>query len=93
MRKIWNDRNLQKKINCRALREKCPNTNLFLVRMRENTDQKKPRIWTLFTQWGGGGIIFDLVRKLFELSLLKITDESVAKQEKFQILFEEFVTA
>ena len=41
----------------------------------------------------GGGIIFDLVRKLFELSLLKITDESVAKQEKFQILFEEFVTA
>ena len=42
---------------------------------------------------GGGGIIFDLVRKLFELSLLKITDESVAKQEKFQILFEEFVTA
>ena len=81
----------KKKINCRTLREKCPNTNLFLVRMRENTDQKKPRIWTLFTQWGG--IIFDLVRKLFELSLLKITDESVAKQEKFKILFDEFVTA
>ena len=40
-----------------------------------------------------GGIIFDLVRKLFELSLLKIIDESVAKQEKFKILFEEFVTA
>ena len=40
-----------------------------------------------------GGIIFDLVRKLFELSLLKITAESVAKQEKLKILFEEFVTA
>ena len=24
---------------------------VFLVRMRENTDQKKLRIWTLFTQW------------------------------------------
>ena len=43
----------------------CPNTEIFLicifphldwirrysVRMRENTDQKKLRIWTLFTQW------------------------------------------
>ena len=28
----------------------CPNTEIFLVRMRENTDQKKLRIWTLFTQ-------------------------------------------
>ena len=54
------------------LREKCPNTEFFpvrifphldrirrdilriypyLVQMRENTDQKKLRIWTLFTQW------------------------------------------
>ena len=40
------------------LREKCPNTEFFLVRiflysvrMQENTDQKKLRIWTLFTQW------------------------------------------
>ena len=33
-----------------ALREKCPNTELFLVRMQENTDQKKLCIWTLFTQ-------------------------------------------
>ena len=40
------------------LREKCPNTELFLVRsispysvpMQENTDQKKLRILTLFTQ-------------------------------------------
>ena len=50
-----------------SLREKCPNTELFLVRifphsdwierdispysvrMRENTDQKKLRIWTFFT--------------------------------------------
>ena len=39
------------------LREKCPNTKLFLVRIflysvriQGNTDQKKLRIWTLFTQ-------------------------------------------
>ena len=40
-----------------SLREKCPNTELFLVhiflysvRIQENTDQKLLRIWTLFTQ-------------------------------------------
>ena len=40
------------------LREKCPNTEVCLVRifqysvqMQENTDQKNLRIWTLFTQW------------------------------------------
>ena len=39
------------------LREKCPNTVFFLfrislysVQIQENTDQKKPRIWTLFMQ-------------------------------------------
>ena len=33
-----------------ALREKCPNAGFFLVQIRENTDQKKLRISTLFTQ-------------------------------------------
>ena len=40
------------------LREKCPHTEVFLVRIfpysvriRENTDQKKLRFWTLFTQY------------------------------------------
>ena len=33
-----------------SLREKCLNTEFSLVRMGENTDKKKPRIWTLFTQ-------------------------------------------
>ena len=40
-----------------SLREKCPNTELFLVRIflysdwiQENTDQKKLRIWILLTQ-------------------------------------------
>ena len=46
-----------------ALREKCPDTEFFLVcifvnlrkspysvQMQENTDQKKLRIWTLFTE-------------------------------------------
>ena len=41
-----------------TLPEKCPNTEFFLVciflysvQIQENTDQKKLRIWTLFTQW------------------------------------------
>ena len=40
-----------------SLREKCPKTEFFLVRIflyldwiQENTDQKKLRIWTFFTQ-------------------------------------------
>ena len=42
----------------KTLREKCPNTELFLVRIflysdwkQENMDQKKLRIRTVFTQW------------------------------------------
>ena len=34
-----------------TLREKCLNTEFFLVQIRENTNQKKLRIWTLFTQF------------------------------------------
>ena len=41
-----------------SLRENCPNTEFFLVRifphsdwMQENTDQIKLCIWTLFAQW------------------------------------------
>ena len=33
-----------------TLREKCPNTEFFLVRIQENTFQKKLGVWTLFTQ-------------------------------------------
>ena len=33
-----------------TLREKCPKTEFFLVRIQKNKDQKKLRIWTLFTQ-------------------------------------------
>ena len=33
-----------------SLRENCPNTEFFLVRIQENTDQKKICIWTLFMQ-------------------------------------------
>ena len=33
-----------------TLRGKCPNTEFFLVRIQENTDHKKLRIWILFTQ-------------------------------------------
>ena len=36
-----------------SLREKCPNAEYLSVFSPnvENTDQKKLRIWTLFTQW------------------------------------------
>ena len=44
--------------NLKSLRENCQNTESFLVRMflysewiKGNTDQKKLRIWTNFTQW------------------------------------------
>ena len=37
-----------------ALHKKCPNTEDFLVRIQEKTDQKKFQIWTLFTYCGGG---------------------------------------
>ena len=33
-----------------TLREKCPHTEFFLVRIQENTGQKKLRIWTILTQ-------------------------------------------
>ena len=33
-----------------TLREKCPNTEFFLVRLQKNTEQEKLRIWTLFKQ-------------------------------------------
>ena len=34
-----------------SLREKCPNTEFFLGRIFLYSDQKKLRIWTIFTQW------------------------------------------
>ena len=64
------------------LREKCPNTefflvcilphsgrirrdtiSLYLVRIRKNTDQKKLRIWTLFTQCP----LFKFMSTVFEI--------------------------
>ena len=55
---------LKRYFEVHTLPEKCPNTEFFwsvfsrirteygeiIVQMRENTDQKKLRIWTLFTQ-------------------------------------------
>ena len=47
---------IEDKYATKTLREKCPNTEFFLVRIflysdwiQENMDQKKLRIWTLFT--------------------------------------------
>ena len=36
--------------------------SLYSVRMRENTEQKKFRIWTLFTQWEM--ILLPVIKKL-----------------------------
>ena len=33
-----------------TLRKKCSNTEFFLVRIQENTDQKKLRIWTKYQE-------------------------------------------
>ena len=40
----------QSRIVLVSLREKCPNTEFFLVRIFPHPDQKKLRIWTLFTE-------------------------------------------
>ena len=61
-----------------SLREKCGNTEVFSgaysVRMRENTEQKKFRIWTLFTQcldiWVFDNTIF--FDDLFTLTLQRL---------------------
>ena len=57
--------------SCQTLRQKSPNTEFFLVRIQENTDQKKLRIWTLFRQWNLIGA-FRSVRSLFSSSYPQI---------------------
>ena len=59
-----------------SLREKFPNTKFFLVRIylysvriQENTDQKKPRIWTLFMQCIFGGMYMNMNILLLLLSV------------------------
>ena len=54
-----------------TLREKCLNTEFFLVRIflysvqiEENTDQKKLRIWTLFTYCN---VVPDCSRQLYQI--------------------------
>ena len=49
--------------------KKCRNMEFFLVRMQENTDQKKLRIWTLFRQ---GNHCVNL-RKRYFLQVMHIT--------------------
>ena len=60
-----------------TLHEKCPNTELFLdriflysARIQENTDQKKLRIWTLFTQCFGR--IYGHIMYNFSVSLIAL---------------------
>ena len=74
-----------------APREKCPNTGFFspyLARARENTDQKKFRICTLFTQWTGQDIFrkhfhFHFFKSMFYI-LLHLRNSSRALLQGFQ---------
>ena len=61
-------------LELQPLREKCPNTEYFLVRIflysdwiQENTYQKNLCIWTLFTQWAFSciNLIKDSLQKKF----------------------------
>ena len=67
-----------------SLREKCPNKKFFwsvfscirteygdLLRIQKNTDQKKLRIWTLFTQWANQ-LVSNIVQRLSFMLLLYI---------------------
>ena len=47
-----------------ALHEKCPNTEFFLVRIFPYSDQEKPSIGTLFTQYGVQGTQIFLLKLL-----------------------------
>ena len=54
-----------------SLRKNCPNTEfslvhifLYSVRLQENTDQRKLRMWALFTKW-----FFEEQNKITDLNL------------------------
>ena len=69
-----------------TLREKCPNTDFFLVLLQKNTEQKKLRIWTLFTQC----YIYSSMFKNCSASLvlrqsLWIQSHSFCKQQKWEM--------
>ena len=86
-----------------AMREKCPNTELFLVRIflysvqiQENTDQKQLRIWTVFMQYGFFSKCDQIHRKLRIWShLLKksITTSSLTTKHfmRFLLIFKNFI--
>ena len=63
-----------------SLREKYSNTEFFLVRIflysvriQENTDQKKLRIWTIFTQWISLFFLFEKNFRVINSLLLTFT--------------------
>ena len=81
----------------KALREKCPNTEFFLVRifshsdwicispysvhMRENTDQKELRIWPLFTQ-----------RRLKKWNLVTISEHFIETETRYYVHMQDHTT-
>ena len=56
-----------------TLHGKCPNKEFFLVRIQENTDQKKLCIWTLFTQFKNQRVCEKWSVFLFMLHFLNIS--------------------
>ena len=69
-----------------TLRENCPNTEFFLVLLQKNTEQKKLRIWTLFTQCYIHSFMFAncSVSLVFRESLW-IQSHSFSKQGKWEM--------
>ena len=70
----------------KALREKCPNTEFFLVRIfphsvRENMDQKELRIWTLFTQW-----------RLKKWNLVTISEHFIENETRYYVHMQDHTT-
>ena len=73
---------LRKEMLILTLREKCPNKEFFLVRIfpfsdwiRENTDQKKLRIWTLFTKckyWWLNSLELQCTNYVWKISHIKV---------------------
>ena len=61
-----------------SLREKCPNMELFLVGIEENTDRKYLRIWTLLTQC----LTLTIIGVLYEFPMVSGVYISLSLQEE-----------
>ena len=70
----------------KQVREKCPKTEFFLVsiflysvRIQKNTDQKKLRIWTLFTQCKCMQVSLNTFRVYFRITGQELPEVAIRK--------------